>query len=67
MEHGIETLNKPAKGDILIYDKDGYKNMNFKGLLSDLYNSIGELQKRLAEAEETIEDLKSEIKYLKGE
>ena len=67
MEHGIETLNKPIKGDILIYDKDGYKNMNFKGLLSDLYNSIAELEKRLAEAEETIEDLKIQIKYLKGE
>lgn len=67
MEQGIEVLNKPKKGDILIFTDKGYKNVSFKDLLRDVNKNILDLQKQLLDNEKTILELKSEIRYLKGE
>ena len=67
MEQGIEIINKPNKGDVLVWDGKGYKNISFNYLLSSLNKNINELEKRLLECEKTIKEQAKEIRYLKGE
>lgn len=67
MEQGIEIKNKPKDGDILIYEKGGYKNISLETILFDINKNIKDLHKQLVERGKEIEKLKSEIKFLKGE
>lgn len=67
MERGIEILNKPEKGDVLVWDGKGYKHVNLKFILKDVNKTIFDLESALKKAENEIVELKKEIKYLKGE
>lgn len=63
----LELKNKPRDGDILIFDKDGFKSVSKSVFLSELLKDIKELKIALNNADNSINKLNNEIKYLKGE
>ena len=70
----LEVSNKPAEGDILIYQKGAYKNWPQKQLFVEVNNKLNELENRLSESdrkllecEQSLVNALNEIKILKGE
>lgn len=58
----LELKNKPKDGDILVYDKDGFKSISKSVFLSELSKEIKELQKLKKE----IKEMKDSINILRG-
>ena len=63
----LELNNMPRDGDILIFNEEGYDNTNLEDILMPYAKNIKMLHEQIAELEESIEELRQEIRLLKGE
>ena len=67
MKAVIEIKNKARKGDILMFDGEGYINVSFEKLVADIKSDLSHQTDDLRQVTDQVNKNIKDIKLLKGE
>lgn len=67
MKAVIEIKNKARKGDILMFDGEGYINVSFEKLVADIKSNLSHQTDDLRQVTDQVNKNIKDIKLLKGE